>query len=430
MMNQPLKYIALGILLSSISSSATAKTEHDEYDHTTPIENHSEENERHDEHDQEHGNEDESEDKHNHENHNEGEHDEEDHDEREHKEDDHDEGIKLSPKQAALANINVAVLNARMMDYQVYAPGEIKANGYTSYLVSPRVDSVVLRRHVSLGDHVKKGQALVTLFSETVAEAQAAFRVANSEWRRAKNLGRKAIGDRRFITAQTDYEASYGRLLAYGLSKEAIQSLAKKSQALGEYTLIAANAGAVLTDDFHQGQRVESGAALIKLADEQALWVEARLTPTLQLSLPAGTQAKINVGNEWFSAQVTQEAHTIDPETRTRVVRLLVQNEADRLHPGLFTDVYFSFMTETPVLAVPEAALMRSADGDWTVFVEEQPGQFKAQEIELGRSLGHQDSKNKWREITGIRSGSRVVMEGAFFVASQIAKGGFDPHNH
>jgi len=68
--------------------------------------------------------------------------------------------------------------------------------------------------------------------------------------------------------------------------------------------------------------------------------------------------------------------------------------------------------------------LMRGADGDWTVFIEHEPGQFEPQEIELGRSLG------QWREITGLEAGIRVVTKGAFFVASQIAKGGFDPHNH
>lgn len=334
------------------------------------------------------------------------------------------EGVSLSHEQTSLANIKVAVLTPRAMSYMVYAPGEVKANGYTSYLVSPRVDSVVLRRHAGLGDHVQKGQPLVTLFSENVAEAQAAFRVADSEWQRVKKLGRKAVGDTRFVVAQTDYEAGYGRLLAFGLSKEAIKSLGEKSQPLGEYTLVAAIAGAVLSDDFRQGQRVESGGALMELADEQELWVEARLAPTAKLEVPAGTEAQVHIGDEIFAAKVTQEAHTIDLQTRTRVVRLLVNNEAHRLHPGMFADVYFSFTTKEAVLAVQESALMRGGDGDWTVFVEEQPGLFKAHEVELGRSL------DQWREITGVPAGSRVVMKGAFFVASEIAKSGFDPHDH
>ena len=348
--------------------------------------------------------------------------------ENEHEDGGHDEGenegTRMSSGQMALANIKVATLERRTMNYQVYAPGEIKANGYTSYRVSPRVDSVVLRRHVALGAHVKKGQELVTLFSETVADAQAAFNVTQAEWRRVQKMGRQAVGDRRYIAAQSESQAAYGRLLAFGLSEKAIRSLSGKSKALGEYTLVAETAGVVLTDDFHQGQRVESGDALMELADEKELWVEARLAPTLHLKLPSGTKASVKVGNELFSAHVSQESHIIDQETRTRVVRLIVVNKSHRLHSGMFADVYFSFITEEPVLAVPEAALMRGADGDWTVFVEGESGEFKAQEVELGRSLG------KWREIAGVSAGSKVVVEGAFFVASQIAKSGFDVHNH
>jgi membrane fusion protein, heavy metal efflux system len=387
MTNQKLKVLIFGLLVIGTASALATDQEHGEYEHTTYALDRGEE-EQSDEHDEP------------------------------------SEGIELSAEQTALASIKVEKLVKATMDYQVYAPGEIKANGYTSYQVSPRVDSVVLRRHVALGDHVDAGQALVTLFSESVAEAQGNYRVANSEWLRVQQLGRKAVGEKRYISAQADYEADYGRLLAYGLSTDAIQQLAEKSQPLGEYTLVAANAGAVLSDDFHQGQRVESGEALMELADERELWVEARLAPNARLELPPGSKAQIKVADELFPAVVTQEAHTIDPDTRTRVIRMLVKNNSHRLHPGQFADVYFSFATSTPILAVPESALMRGADGDWTVFIEEEPGKFKPREVDLGRSLG------KWREISGVPEGEMVVMEGAFFVASQLAKGGFDPHGH
>jgi len=335
-----------------------------------------------------------------------------------------EQSVSLSSQQIENADITVAELSPRKMDFQLYAPGEIKENGYSSYLVSPRVDSVVLRRHAALGDHVKKGQALVTLFSESVAEAQANFKISYEEWQRVQQLGRKTVAGKRFTSAKSDYEAARARLLAFGLSNNAIQSLIKKSPALGEYTLIALNRGAVLSDDFHQGQRVKAGEELMKLADEKELWVEAKLAPNVQLELPTGTQALVKVADNFYTATVTQEAHTIDPHTRTRIVRMVINNEAHRLHPGLFADVYFSFTSIDDVLAVPESALMRSTDGDWTVFIEHEPDEFEATEVELGRSFG------KWREVIGIEAKSRVVMSGAFFVAAEIAKGGFDPHNH
>ena len=94
------------------------------------------------------------------------------------------------------------------------------------------------------------------------------------------------------------------------------------------------------------------------------------------------------------------------------------------LHSGMFADSYFEFDTQQPVLAVPESALVRSPDGHWIVFVEEESGVFAATEVERQRALG------TWREISGIAEGTRVVTSGAFFVASEQAKSGFDPHNH
>jgi membrane fusion protein, heavy metal efflux system len=340
-------------------------------------------------------------------------------------------GVTLSNTQLDLAEIQITKLEPQPMAYDIYAPGEIKANDYTGYLVSPRVDSVIIKRHVGLGDHVEKNQPLVTLFSESVAEAQANYRIASAEWRRVKQLGRKAVGDKRYIEAQTDFEADYGRLEAFGLSNNAIQSLTKKSKKLGQYTLNALIAGAVLSDNFRQGQRVESGDTLIELADEHTLWVDALLAPTMQLSIPVGSKAQIVVGENTYFATVSQKAHTIDPQTRTRIVRLQVENEDHQLHPGLFADVYFAFETTKQILAVPEAALMRGSDGDWMVFVEEN-GEFKGQEIELGRTFGTKNGakKGKWREVRGIAVGTKVVTKGAFYVAAEIAKGGFDAHNH
>lgn len=342
----------------------------------------------------------------------------------------HEEGVSFSAEKMAIAGIEVAPVVLQVFANNVYAPGEIKANGYKSYVVSPRTESVIVARHATLGQHVEKGDALVTLFSESVAEAQANYRVAYNDWQRNKKLGKATVSESRLLSSQTDYVSAYSRLKAFGLTETAIAEVAQDHSSnahlgeLGEYTLIAQREGAVLSDDFAQGQRISAGEAIMVLADESELWVEARVSPSKQLNLPKGTQAVLEMANESFAATVIQEAHTIDPKTRTRIVRLVVKNINDRLHPGMFVNVNFSFNTQTKVMAVPESALMRSSDGDWTVFVEDHPGEFAAIEIELGRSLG------AYREIIGLAPQTRIVTKGAFFVASEIAKGGFDPHGH
>ncbi len=368
----------------------------------------------HDEHDHEKGHE---EDK--------GDHDEHGHEGDNKEEEEHEEGITIDPKKMALANIKVESVKPEYQFSTVYAPGEIKANGYKSYVVSPRTESVIISRHAALGEHVDKGQKLVTLFSEAMSQAQADYLIASTQWQRIKKLGNKTVSESRLLQAETTYNASYGKLIALGLTEKAIKSISNKDiKAFGQYSLTAQREGVVLQDDFIQGQRVDAGDTVILLADEKQLWVEAKVSPNKKLNLSIDSPAVLKLEGQSYNAKVIQEAHTIDPITRTRIIRLGVDNSDDNLHSGMFVKVYFQFVTKQKVMAVPEEALIRSADGDWTVFVEDHPGEFKAVEVELGRALGG------FREIIGLNSGTRIVTKGAFFVASEIAKGGFDPHNH
>jgi cobalt-zinc-cadmium efflux system membrane fusion protein len=44
----------------------------------------------------------------------------------------HQEGVSFTPEQMTLANIKVSTLLPKIFAKTIYAPGEIKANGYTS----------------------------------------------------------------------------------------------------------------------------------------------------------------------------------------------------------------------------------------------------------------------------------------------------------
>ncbi|WP_105173454.1 MULTISPECIES: efflux RND transporter periplasmic adaptor subunit [unclassified Pseudoalteromonas] len=347
------------------------------------------------------------------------------HNHQENEQAEHANEVSLTEQQQQLANIKVERLVLKKQNQTLYAPGEIKANGYVSYVVSPRVDSIVVKRHALLGQHVNKGDSLVTLFSGEVASQQTEFRLAEAEWQRVTKMTAGTVSEKQILTAKAEYEVAYSRLVAFGLSKQAIaQTLTISPEKLGEYTLFAQTSGAVLTDNFAQGQRVDSGIELMLIADESALWVAAQLSANQDRTISNGSTALLEVNGNRYQARVIQEAHTIDEQTRSRTVRLEVKNTQHSLHPGMFADVYFHFETEQEVLAVPENALTRSADGDWQLFVVDDDGGFAAQEVTLGRSFGD------YREVLGIKAGLEVVTQGAFFIASQLAKGGFDPHNH
>ncbi len=358
-----------------------------------------------------------------------GGHDEHGSEEAGHGDEHNEEGVvKLTPEQMKMANVQVTEIQLRTIPEVLRAPGEVKFNAYKTVKITPRIAAQVVGRSVKLGDEVKKGQRLLTLSSVEMAEAQGEYLVAHREWLRVKKLGRKVVSERRYTEAKVNWELARGRIQAYGMTLAQIDQLQKNKDAIlanGIFHLLAPQAGRVLHDNFIVGERVEAGQELMVIADESLMWVEAQVRPNLAGKIKLGSAVQIVINNEKLPAKVSQINHTLNETTRTLAVRIEVPNKNDRLHPGMFVSAQIEITDEVRALAVPEAAVLRSPDGDWQVLIEgDEEGEFKAHEVELDRVTGGQ------AVISGIKSGTRVVTQGAFFVQSELAKSGFEVHNH
>jgi membrane fusion protein, heavy metal efflux system len=169
---------------------------------------------------------------------------------------------------------------------------------------------------------------------------------------------------------------------------------------------------------------IEPGRELFVISDESVLWVEAKLTPSQAKLVSPGNAVLITAEGKQFSGKVVQVHHALDESTRTLGVRVEFANPDDALHPGVFVQTKISSNNTAPALAVPVNAVLRSPDGDWMVFTEHETGEFEPQEVELIRTVGDISV------IEGLTAGTRVVTQGAFFVQSELAKSGFEVHNH
>ncbi len=334
--------------------------------------------------------------------------------------------VKLTPTQMKMADIKVETLNLKNIAISIDAPGEVKLNAYKTIKVTPRIAAQVIARHAVLGDLVKVGQALVTLSSVEMADAQGQLLLADKEWKRVVRLGKKVVSQRRFITAKVNYEKSLASVKAYGMTKSEISALlAGKRLADGSFKLIANQAGRVLHDVFTVGQRVEAGYELMVIADESTMWVEARVTPANASKVKVGNDTEISFNGKTIPAKVIQLHHSLDETTRTSAVRIEVNNKDDLLHSGMFVSVKINTTDTRKGFSLPEAAVLRSPDGDWQIFVEQdEAGKFKAIEIKVDQV------HNGQAIISGIKAGVRVVTQGAFSVQSELAKSGFSVHNH
>lgn len=338
-----------------------------------------------------------------------------------------DANVELSAAQRQTAGIETASVKTQLLAEQISAPGEVVINAYSTANVTPNIAAQVVRRHARLGEHVKRGQPLVTLSSVEMAEAQGILLETQAEWRRVEKLGRELVSEKRFISAQIAYQQAYGKVRAYGMTENQVEALVKTgdaAKATGEFALLALQEGTVISDNFALGELIEAGRVLFQVTEESSIRVKARLTSAKAAAVAVGNPAKIKNGKDWLPGRVVQTDHTLDEATRTLAVQIEVSNPQHLLHAGQFVETLIESKSKTRGIAVPLAAVLRSLDGDWQIFVETVPGRFESKEVEVVRTVGDQVV------IEGIAEGTSIVIKGAFFVQSEIAKSGFSVHNH
>jgi len=335
--------------------------------------------------------------------------------------------VQLTPEQRAMAGIVSEALQPRDIATLLIAPGEIQLNAYATVEVTPRIAAQVLERHARLGDAVRQGQALVTLSSVEMAQAQGELLVAEREWQRVSKLGREVVAEQRYTEARVAREQARARVRAYGMTAAEMQRLLASGNAEladGRFQLLAQRDGTVIRDHFVVGELIEPGRILFQISDESVLWVEARLTPAEAAQIRVGAAAVVVGQGAEVQGRVTQVHHALDEDTRTLGVRIEVSNPQDLLHPGLFVEARIAGGTLEQVLAVPAEAVVRSADGGRMIFVERQDNVFEAMEV------GARPVADGRVVLAGISAGERVVTRGAFFLQSELAKSGFAVHAH
>jgi len=355
---------------------------------------------------------------------------------------DHEEGglIKLSQAQIKQAGIVTSPLKMRAKMQTVNSPGTVAFNAYALADITTLVDAVVHIRHVRLGDQVKKGEQLVTLNSTALAQAEADYLKARAEHSRSKQeltrlkklAQQNIVSQARLQQAQSTYQAKHANvsaakasLYSYGLNKTDITRLLKE-EAYGLLTLRAPHAGTVVADDFRIGQHLAAGTRLMQIVDESHVWVEVKIPETLLADIRVGQSATVNPKgtNEHFQGAVINIHHQLDAVTRMAGVRLNILNINDQLHPGMFVSAEIGISPGTEALLITEHAIQRQG-GELILFVEEEPGHFERREVETSKA-----SMGMVAIIKGVKRGERVVTKGAFVLASELAKAGFEVHNH
>jgi membrane fusion protein, multidrug efflux system len=261
------------------------------------------------------------------------------------------------------------------------------------------------------GDEVKKGQILVRLDSSVelaqLASAQAEARLAKLELERAQGLRAKSVN------SAAELDAAEAR------HAQAEAAVANIRAVIGKKSIRAPFAGRLGIRQVDLGQFLNAGTPIVMLQALDPLYVDFSL-PQRQLSRIDEGQA-LEIRTDAFpGATWTGTLDSIDPqvEPATRSVRLraLVDNEDQRLRPGLFVEVELILSERLEVVTIPATSVMYAPYGNSVYLVEAaegevNEGQLVAKQlfVRLGQRRGDLIAVD-----SGLDAGQTVVTTGAF----------------
>jgi RND family efflux transporter MFP subunit len=178
--------------------------------------------------------------------------------------------------------------------------------------------------------------------------------------------------------------------------------------------------GVVIARNVTVGQVVPTGFEAFVVSDLSTVWVMAAVNERDLSLVHIGATASVTIqGNpdEPFSGRVAMVGDTLDPQTRTVPVRIVVPNPGTRLRPGMFASAQIAGVQTRSAVFVPQDAL-QDINGMTVVFVTNDGTSFRAQTVTVGTS-----SEGKTEIVNGLRRGDQVVAGGAFMVKSAMLKG-------
>jgi membrane fusion protein, heavy metal efflux system len=178
--------------------------------------------------------------------------------------------------------------------------------------------------------------------------------------------------------------------------------------------------GVVIARNVTVGQVVNTGFESFVVSNLSSVWVTAAVNEHDLSLIHQGVSASIVTQaypGEAFHGTVTMIGDTLDPQTRTVPVRIVVPNPGTRLRPGMFATAQIEERATQNAVFVPEQAL-QDINGMQVVFVTQDGTTFRAQTVTVGsRPAG------KAEIVDGLRPGDRIVAAGAFMVKSEMLKG-------
>ena len=313
---------------------------------------------------------------------------------------DESQTISVDPATVQKMGVRTAVVTKGPLRKVIRTVGSIDYNETALADVTTKFKGWIEKLYVdSTGQRVKKGEPLFDIYSPDLYSAQ-------NEYVLALNQGG---GSLRASARQ--------KLKLFDISEDQLAELEKTRQPQRTLRVDAPIDGVVVEKMAVQGQMVEAGMKLYRLADLSIVWVQSQIYEQDLALLKLGQEAEVSLSylpDRKFRGRITYIYPTVDEKTRTARVRMEFHNPGLFLKPGMFATVEVHSELEPQALLVPDTAILRSGDKN-TVFVALENGRFEPRTV----TIGAQGENDQYQVLSGLNEGERVVTSGQFLLDSE-----------
>ncbi len=344
--------------------------------------------------------------------------------------------LTLSPEMVERIKLQFAEVKTQPVANQLRTTGTVQANAYKETRVTPLVGGRITAVNAQLGDYVKKGQPLATIFSSDLAQEQMEYlkveanlnlHVTQAErYRKLAEIGAVSVQEKQEVDARlqehhAEHASHRQRLKLLGLTEAQIDNLNDAANVRAEVIVPAPSSGVITARSVNLGQVVAMADSLFSVTDLATVWVMGNVYEKDFGVMRMG--AKVTVSSpsypgRQFSGTISYLDPRVDPTTRTAQARIEVPNPNQALKIGMFVDVAMNTTGAQEALVIPKAAL-QTVGNEQVVFVHLGGGQFQVRKLQLAEEVG-----DAVRVVSGVSAGEKVVTEGSFFLRAEMGRRG------
>jgi membrane fusion protein, copper/silver efflux system len=320
--------------------------------------------------------------------------------------------ISIPPERLQTIGVRFEETAHRSLDRVIRTVGRVEIDERRLARVNIKFEGWIESLMVSaIGDHVKKDQILFSIYSPDLVATQEEYLLALQ--------GLRDLGNSEFPEvargAKDLLEATRRRFRLWDITEDHIQDLERTGKVLKALPIHSPMTGTVLKMEARSGTYVTPGTELYMIADLSKVWIQADIYEYELPLIQVGQQAKVNLSYDPHTQLLGSVAFiypTLESATRTAKVRFEVENQQEKLKPGMYANVELNIPLGTR-LAIPRDAVLETGERQ-VVFIHHGEGTLEWRNVKLGVQTGD------WVEVVeGVEEGDHIVTSANFLIDSE-----------